>query len=613
MLRNPLFWLWTVLLVPLGQTCWPSVLGAAEPPLMETAQAANFLDIRAILALPSVDDERIGGSAVVIGAGQACSLQEAFAAPVVPGTTVTLLLFGGERRPATVVRTGTTTTAVLLALDTHGLTPLVARAPTPLGLGTAVWTVGNSSGALEDDGVPAVSRGTLSGRYALSADGLAVRGRGGRILSLVHGPMLEIDAAINDGNQGGAVFDDHGHLIGLASLAVARERRLGTAVPIDRVFAELNLPPPPLAAVAAPAVQRAALPAGLVLIAFDRPTGLGNPNGVPRPSKTSDQVPGYERERLENWWDSYHHNQQILWTDTPAPAVIIDADRGLLLTAASHLHGDAVAGRLLVHDGKTIAVRVLAVDTPLDLVLLVAEHPLSLPAAVIAPVTPALGAAVAVIAPFAQGVTRTAGHVTCVGRRLAHADQGFLQLDARAGYSSLGGAVVNDQGTVVGIVVKAGPTFPWYVNSGVTLAISGATIAQALPALRAGISRKELPRLAMGVVSEPRDGQLILLKITPGSGAAAAGLVAGDVLLTVDGRPARSHDAVTRALLRYHIGDRVRVEFRRGGRPLVAEVELREVEVGKVEPVEVGQAEVEQVEVEQVEVEQVEVPTGEVP
>ncbi len=563
MLRPAEFWLQAAL-----------ALGVLAGP----AWTADVAGMNSVLAVPSADESTIGGSAVVIAAGQAMTLQEAFPAPVAVGATVTLLLPSGERRHATVLRATGSSTGVLLALDTTGLLPLSLAATVPAGLGAVVWTVGNSSGAIEDDGPPAVSRGTLSGRYILPSDGPAVRGRGGRVLSAVNGPVIEIDAAVNDGNQGGAVVDDAGHLIALASLAVTRERRLGTAVPLARLCADLGvampavpaattgLPPPPVP-----------LPAGLVLVAFDRPAGLGNPDGVARPPKTIDQVPAYERARLENWWDAYHHNQQILWTDTPAPALVIDAAHGLLLTAASQLHGDAVSGRLLGPGGSTIAVRVLAIDTPLDLALLVAEQPLSLPAAVIAPQTPKLGTAVSVIARFAEGMTRTAGHVTCVDRRLDRADQGFLQVDARAGYSSLGGALIDADGTIVGLVVKAGPELPWYVNSGVTLAISGATIAEALPALRAGTSRKQLPRLTLGVVLQPRDGQLALLRTISGSGAEAAGLAADDVLLSVDGRPASSHEAVTRALLRHHVGDRVRVEFRRGGRPLAADVELREV------------------------------------
>ncbi len=538
------------------------------------AIAGEVPGLHAVLAVPSSDEDRLGGSAVVIAAGQALTVQEAFAAPVAVGATLTLVLPGGQRRSATVTRIAGTSTAVLLTLDTTGLQPLVAMSPTGLALGATVWTVGNSSGALEEDGAPAVSSGTLSGRYALATDGPTVRGRGGRILSAISGQVLEIDAAVNDGNQGGAVLDEQGRLIGIASLAVARERRLGTAVPIERLYADLGLPPP--AGTAVPTAT-AGIPAGLVLVAFDRPAGLGNPEAVSRPPKTIDQVPVYERARLEGWWDAYHHNQQILWTDTPAPALVIDADKGLLLTAASHLHGDAVSGRLLGLDGSTVAVRVLAVDVPLDLVLLVAEHPLSQSAAEIVPAAPGLGAAVTVVARFADDVTRTAGHVTCASRRLDRADQGFLQLDARAGYSSLGGAVVDEAGAIIGLVVKAGPELPWLVNSGVTLAISGATIAEALPALRAGQSRKQLPRLALGVVLQLRDEQVVLLKITPGTGAAAAGLAEGDVLLSVDGRPASSPDAVTRALLRHRLGDRLHVEFRRGGRPLTAEVELREL------------------------------------
>jgi S1-C subfamily serine protease len=546
---------------------------AAPLPFTAAAEPAAWVAAGAVLAVASEDDDQPGGSAVVVAPGRILALQESFPHSVAAGATVTLVLPGGRRRTATVERVGAGT-AVLLSGDTTGLNPLLAADPHRLSIGSPVWTLGNTTGALADDGQPAVSQGIVSGRYDLPADGPVVRGRRGKVLSGYSGPVLELDAAVNDGCQGGAVLDAGGHLVGLASLATARERRLGTAIPIDVLFAGLDLPAPTLAASAA---EVPAPPPGLALIAFDRPNGLGNPEAVPRPPKALDQVPAYDRERLERWWDAYYHQQQVLWTDSPSPALVIDPQQGLLLTAASHLHGDATTGRVLL-GARSIPCSVVASDLPLDLVLLRATEALPLPAAVIVPVEPAAGAAVAVIAPFRpDGLpTRTAGHVSCVGRRLDPANVSYLQIDARANFASLGGAVVDENGRIVGMVVRADPESPWKINSGVTLAIDGATIAKALPELQAGTSRRHLRRLGLGVVLRNADDLLAIAKVVPGTGAAQAGLQAGDLLVSIDGKPSASIPAVTRALMRHRAGDRVRVEVRRGGRPLACDLELRE-------------------------------------
>lgn len=548
-------------------------LDSAADGTLVAAEPAAWAAANTVLAFPSDDEDQPGGSAVVLAPGHVLTLQECFTQPVVPGQALTLVLPGGQRRSATVERLGAAT-AVLLACDTSGLTPLIAADPRRLTIGSPVWTLGNTTGALVDDGRPALSQGIVSGRYDLPADGPVVRGRRGRILSGYTGPVLELDAAVNDGTQGGAVLDAGGHLVGLASLATARERRLGTAIPIDLLLAGLALPAPGIAASAA-AVP--APPAGMTLIAFDRPNGLGNPESVPRPPKAVDQVAAYDRERLERWWDAYYHQQQVLWTDSPSPALVLDAQQGLLLTAASHLHGDTTTGRVLLAD-RSVACTVLASDLPLDLVLLKASAPLPLATAVIAPVEPVAGAAVAVVAPFrVDGLpTRTAGHVSCVGRRLDPANVGYLQIDARADFASLGGAVVDESGQIIGMVVRADPESAWKINSGVTLAIDGATIARALPALLAGTSREHLRRLGLGVILRPVDDLVAITKVLPGTGAAQAGLQAGDLLMSIDGKPAASIPAVTRALMRHRAGDQVQVAVRRGGRPLVTTLELRE-------------------------------------
>lgn len=533
----------------------------------------------AVFGLPDSPDGLIGGSAVVIAPGLALTLQEGFSKPVAPGERLVLAVPGGLRRMATVQAIDPASTGVLLACDTTGITPLTLADASALAIGATVWTFGNSSGAVSDDGAPALSRGVLSGRYDLPLDGPPMRGRGGRILSTLSGPVGEIDAAVNDGDQGAAVLDAKGRLIGLASLATARERRLGTVVMVSRlqpllIIAGLDITQMPRAADEYPAP----IPVGLAVVSFDRFNGLGNPETAPRPAKTLDQVPVYERERLERWWDRYHHEQQVLWTDSPVPALVIDPAKGYLLTAAAHLHGGAKSGRVLLPNNLSLPFIVLAVDAPLDLALLMTSGPLPLSGATIAATRPLPGDALAVVARHRLDAppTRTAGHVSCAQRLLEQSGIGFLQLDARTNYASLGGAVVDHAGTIIGMVVKSGPEAPWLINSGVTLAVDGTTIASALPGLLAGTSRARLPIIGLGVAMTLDEGVLVLRRITPGTGAAAAGLREGDVLLAVDGHVVTSQQAVSRILLRHRAQDAVPIAIRRRGKNLTVTVVLQE-------------------------------------
>ena len=185
-----------------------------------------------VVALPERAEDgkprvsRFGGSAVVIAPGQALSLDEALpeagAEPVV--------VVGGRRLPARILARGEATRAVLLGFDQPAG---VVCAPLPMAdsagvrVGDVVWTVGNSFGILEQDGVAALSRGIVSGLYAISADASPARGRAGRVLTAYRGPVLETDAAINDGNQGGALLDDHAHRgrVARRNARAARDRR----------------------------------------------------------------------------------------------------------------------------------------------------------------------------------------------------------------------------------------------------------------------------------------------------------------------------------------------------------------------------------------------------
>jgi|GEM_PF-6822105 len=520
-----------------------------------------------------------GGAAVVIGPGQALTLAEAL-----PGEGEDVILsVAGREVTATVSKRGTATGAVLLSFPAEAIAagPLVLADSTTLRLGDVVWSAGNSYGVLEQDGVVALSRGVVSGLYPLPADSPPVRGRAGRIMGTYRGAVIETDAAINDGNQGGALLDDAGHLVGLVTFAQTRERRLGTAIPIHLICADLGLIAPTLAVDGGKGVERqladhaAEVAASVVLVYFERPSGPGNPPSSPRPRAITDDVPPYQRERLQKDWNRYYHEQQIFYTDQPVSAIVVGDD--LLLTAASNLHGDAKRGRVLTEVGP-VDCTVVAIHHPLDLVLLRTAQRLPLPKIPWSETNDhATGDAVAVLGRHRTGAgyTMTTGVISALDRRLSQGEFALAQTDAMANYGNLGGPVIDRQGAVIGLMVLLGPAGPqpWFINSGVAPFVDVAAIRRALPGLSAGTSVDQARIIGLGI-SFDRDS-LRILRLVEGAGAATAGIQVGDLLQAIDGQTVRKPEDVSRILVRHRAGDTVALRVARAGEDLQINVVLQ--------------------------------------
>ena len=535
-----------------------------------------------VVALVNTDkSEDSGGSAVLLSeSGLLLTLIEALPADQ---AAITIVLPGGQRRKASVVRQDSASTAVLLQMadPPSGLRPLAIADSRRVQLCDPVWTVGNASGAIELDGHAAISRGVISGIYDLPEERTPARGRLGRILSTYRGQAIETDAAINDGSQGGALLDDAGRLIGLTSRANARERRLPVTVPLARILDGLDLQPADTApAGGGEAWRRAATRAvaSLALLYLERPQGPGNPTGVPRPNRLPDSVPEADRERLHGWWERYWHQQQVFFTDQPVSAIALDDD--LILTAASNLHGGAERGRLLL-SGGAIPCTVIGRDLPLDLALLRCARPHGLPPVQLRDNLPELATSVALLGRHRSDSawTATIGVISALDRRRAQSRLAFLQTDARANYGSLGGPLIDAEGRMVGLCVLLGPADerPWLINSGVAMAIDSGRIREALPGMLAGRTTERPAILGLGVVLRLRSGHLVVERVTTGSGAAEAGLQSDDILESVAGARATSPEAITRVLLRRQPGDRIPVVLRRGGQELNVIIELREL------------------------------------
>jgi serine protease Do len=86
---------------------------------------------------------------------------------------------------------------------------------------------------------------------------------------------------------------------------------------------------------------------------------------------------------------------------------------------------------------------------------------------------------------------------------------------------------------------------------------------------------RQLP--ALGVVLDDVDQGAKVHQVVPNSGAARAGVLAGDVITHVDGKRVASRDALIQAVRQYRPGAKVTIKLRRGAQELSFEIQLGEM------------------------------------
>jgi serine protease Do len=151
----------------------------------------------------------------------------------------------------------------------------------------------------------------------------------------------------------------------------------------------------------------------------------------------------------------------------------------------------------------------------------------------------------------------------------------FIQTDAAANVGNSGGPLLNARGEVVGmmtaILSRTG------ASQGVSLAVPIDAVQEAVRRLQGGGGAA---RPTLGLVVRETDargtaGGLEVTRFHPGSSAEAAGLRAGDVILSVEGAPTPRASDLQRAVWSRAAGSTVTVVFLRDGRRLQLSVPLR--------------------------------------
>ena len=257
--------------------------------------------------------------------------------------------------------------------------------------------------------------------------------------------------------------------------------------------------------------------------------------------------------------------------------VIVDAKKGYILTN-NHVVENADKITVTLYDNRTFTAKVMGKDPDTDVAVLKLEGDFGDLTAINLGNSDALQVGDFVVAignPFGLKHTVTAGIVSALGR--AGIEDGkyenFIQTDASINPGNSGGALVDLNGNLVGIntaILSRGGG-----NIGIGFAIP---INMAHEVMDQLIKYGKVERGVLGVTIEnltpgiakglgiSQESGVVVTQVTPGSGADKAGIKAGDVILSVDGRPVTSNSDLMSTIGTLRLGSDVSITLSRNGK-----------------------------------------------
>jgi S1-C subfamily serine protease len=164
------------------------------------------------------------------------------------------------------------------------------------------------------------------------------------------------------------------------------------------------------------------------------------------------------------------------------------------------------------------------------------------------------------------GRTRASGPVAALGfvslvvkeRRIWGGTQlaPYVRLDVALQRTGVGGAVVDGNGRVVGVATPK-------LSPGGALALPVATVNRVVD----GLQPIRLPENLMQALNRQANRAVMVLEVEPSGPAHKAGVVIGDILVSLNGKPVLRLEDVQSHLAGENIGKEVRAGFLRGGSP----------------------------------------------
>ena len=189
--------------------------------------------------------------------------------------------------------------------------------------------------------------------------------------------------------------------------------------------------------------------------------------------------------------------------------------------------------------------------------------------------------------PFMLTSTVTAGIVSAKGRNLGMSGkqlgiESFIQTDAAVNPGNSGGALVNTAGELVGINTAIYSQTGNY--AGYSFAVPSSIVQKVVTDLRQyGVTQRAMLGVTIREVNDAlarseglTAGEGVYIEqVSEGGAADAAGLKHGDVILSIGKTPVKTVAQLQEQVARHRPGDRVEVEYTRGGKRQTTTVTLK--------------------------------------
>ncbi|MCI4234233.1 serine endoprotease DegQ [Dickeya dianthicola] len=256
--------------------------------------------------------------------------------------------------------------------------------------------------------------------------------------------------------------------------------------------------------------------------------------------------------------------------------VIINAEKGYVLTN-NHVVNNADKIQVQLNDGREYDAKLIGRDEQTDIALLQLNDARNLTEVKMADSDQLRVGdfAVAVGNPFGLGQTATSGIISALGRSGLNLEglENFIQTDASINRGNSGGALVNLRGELIGI--NTAILAPSGGNVGIGFAIPS-NMAQNLT--QQLVEFGEVKRGLLGIKGNEMTSEIakafkvdaqrgaFVSEVIPKSAAAKAGIKAGDVLVSLDGKPISSFAELRAKIGTTAPGKTVRIGLLRDGK-----------------------------------------------
>ncbi|NIH11653.1 MAG: serine endoprotease DegP [Serratia symbiotica] len=266
--------------------------------------------------------------------------------------------------------------------------------------------------------------------------------------------------------------------------------------------------------------------------------------------------------------------------------VVIDAAKGYVVTN-NHVVDNANKIQVKLSDGRRYDAKVIGKDMRSDIALLQLKDFKNLTAIKMADSDQLRVGdyAIAIGNPYGLGETATSGIVSALGRSGLNIEnyENFIQTDAAINRGNSGGALVNLNGELIGI--NTAILAPDGGNIGIGFAIPSNMVKNLTAQMveygqvkrgELGIKGTELnSELAKAMKIDAQRGAFVN-EVVPKSSAAKAGIKAGDVIVTINGKAISSFASFRAEIGTLPIGSKMSLGIIRDGKPMTLDATLEQ-------------------------------------